>query len=211
MRLRPRIEHVSNSNIRRNNDPNQSNRRIQLQQEYEEESPVQSEVLRRDDSEVSGTFQIWDRESLDTPTVNLRSIGANADEAYTNIMAVPEPHGPLEISIHPLRLLRVLARDGDLVAGIILMEILTKIFQSAGVSEEPLQRLNRVVFQSTMNMNCKDCAICHDEFANDEEIIILPCGHPFSSGCISRWLGTSKHCPSCRANLDDIYLVKILY
>ena len=89
------------------------------------------------------------------------------------------------------------------------MEILTNIFQSAGVSEHALQTLNPVIFQDDYELRrLRDLL---DNFANGEEIIILPCGHPFHSEGISKWLETSKRCPICRANLDDLYLVNILY
>ena len=212
MRSTARIEHASTSSSRRSNDAIQSNRRIQLPHLYEEGSLIQSvesEVVGRSDSQVSITIHNSDSMLFDTNTVNRQSIGANAEETYKNLMAVPEPDGPLEYPIHSLRLLLTSARGGILVAQKSLIEILTNIFQSEGVSEHTLQTFNPVIFQDTMN--CKDCAICLDNFANGEEIIVLPCGHPFHSEGISTWLGMSKRCPICRANLDDLYLANILY
>lgn len=44
-----------------------------------------------------------------------------------------------------------------------------------------------------------DCAICLSEYANGDEIRILPqCGHGFHVGCIDKWLGSHSSCPSCR-------------
>ncbi|XP_073047534.1 RING-H2 finger protein ATL80-like [Primulina eburnea] len=44
-----------------------------------------------------------------------------------------------------------------------------------------------------------DCAICLAEFANGEEIRVLPqCGHGFHVACIDMWLGSHSSCPSCR-------------
>ena len=214
MRSNTRIEHVSASSIRPSNDSSQSNRRTQSSPAYEEGSLVQTgelDVMERSDHEAILTFENLSSEMFDTFTVSRQSIGANPEEAYRNIMAVPEPDGPLESPVHPLRHLRALARDGHTVAGEILMKILRNIYQSKGISEETLQRLNTVDFQETMNINCEDCAICFKNFANDEKLIILLCGHPFHSGCVSRWLRDSKLCPCCKVNLDDEYFTNILY
>ncbi|KAK9948224.1 hypothetical protein M0R45_003810 [Rubus argutus] len=44
-----------------------------------------------------------------------------------------------------------------------------------------------------------ECAICLGEFAEGDEIRVLPqCGHVFHVGCIDTWLGSHSSCPSCR-------------
>ena len=44
-----------------------------------------------------------------------------------------------------------------------------------------------------------ECAICLAEFAEGDEIRVLPqCGHGFHVGCIDTWLGSHSSCPSCR-------------
>jgi hypothetical protein len=44
-----------------------------------------------------------------------------------------------------------------------------------------------------------DCAICLSEFAEKEEIRVLPqCGHGFHVACVDTWLGSHSSCPSCR-------------
>ncbi|KAI3668895.1 hypothetical protein L6452_40112 [Arctium lappa] len=44
-----------------------------------------------------------------------------------------------------------------------------------------------------------DCAICLAEYADGDEIRVLPqCGHRFHVGCIDLWLGSHSSCPSCR-------------
>ena len=70
------------------------------------------------------------------------------------------------------------------------------------ICKEILQSLNQIVFKETTKMDCEKCMICFDNFAIDEEINILPCVHPFHSGCISTLLETSKLCPICRASLS---------
>ncbi|KAF8016271.1 hypothetical protein BT93_H1695 [Corymbia citriodora subsp. variegata] len=45
----------------------------------------------------------------------------------------------------------------------------------------------------------RDCAICLDDFAEDELCWIIPsCKHVFHSTCIDRWLMTRLCCPLCR-------------
>ncbi|CDP01769.1 unnamed protein product [Coffea canephora] len=44
-----------------------------------------------------------------------------------------------------------------------------------------------------------DCAICLAEYADGDEIRVLPqCGHGFHVQCIDTWLGSHSSCPSCR-------------
>ncbi|KAK3413663.1 hypothetical protein EUGRSUZ_I02211 [Eucalyptus grandis] len=44
-----------------------------------------------------------------------------------------------------------------------------------------------------------ECAICLAEFAEGDEVRLLPqCGHGFHVGCIDPWLGSHSSCPSCR-------------
>ncbi|KAL6648870.1 hypothetical protein ACP70R_013094 [Stipagrostis hirtigluma subsp. patula] len=44
-----------------------------------------------------------------------------------------------------------------------------------------------------------ECAICLSEFAEKEEIRVLPqCGHGFHVACVDTWLGAHSSCPSCR-------------
>uniref|UniRef100_A0A0A8Z0J1 RING-type domain-containing protein n=1 Tax=Arundo donax TaxID=35708 RepID=A0A0A8Z0J1_ARUDO len=47
-----------------------------------------------------------------------------------------------------------------------------------------------------------DCAICLSEFAEKEEIRVLPqCGHGFHVACVDTWLSAHSSCPSCRSVL----------
>uniref|UniRef100_A0A7N0VIB8 RING-type domain-containing protein n=1 Tax=Kalanchoe fedtschenkoi TaxID=63787 RepID=A0A7N0VIB8_KALFE len=44
-----------------------------------------------------------------------------------------------------------------------------------------------------------DCAICLAEFADGDQLRVLPqCGHGFHVACIDTWLGSHSSCPSCR-------------
>lgn len=46
-----------------------------------------------------------------------------------------------------------------------------------------------------------ECAICHDQFALDEIIRILPCKHFFHYRCLKRWFHSSNNCPLCRLDV----------
>ncbi|KAJ0234281.1 E3 ubiquitin-protein ligase ATL6 [Hirschfeldia incana] len=49
-----------------------------------------------------------------------------------------------------------------------------------------------------------ECAICLNEFEDDETLRLLPkCDHVFHPHCIGAWLEAHVTCPVCRANLAD--------
>lgn len=41
------------------------------------------------------------------------------------------------------------------------------------------------------------CAVCLDEFAEEQHVRQLPCGHRFHAPCIDQWLARSTRCPLC--------------
>uniref|UniRef100_A0A7N1A2W4 RING-type domain-containing protein n=1 Tax=Kalanchoe fedtschenkoi TaxID=63787 RepID=A0A7N1A2W4_KALFE len=52
---------------------------------------------------------------------------------------------------------------------------------------------------SSRSFSAQDCPICLAEFADGDEIRVLPqCGHGFHAGCVDTWLGSHSSCPSCR-------------
>lgn len=46
-----------------------------------------------------------------------------------------------------------------------------------------------------------ECPITFEEFVNDMEIVILPCGHAFSVDGMSDWYEDHENCPSCNGKL----------
>ncbi|XP_059654496.1 putative RING-H2 finger protein ATL49 [Cornus florida] len=44
----------------------------------------------------------------------------------------------------------------------------------------------------------RSCAICLEEFSDEQSLTRMPCSHLFHGDCITRWLHTSHSCPLCR-------------
>lgn len=48
-------------------------------------------------------------------------------------------------------------------------------------------------------LRCSECVVCLENFASDELLMALPCGHAFHQQCIMVWLASGRHCcPVCR-------------
>ncbi|XP_020115056.1 probable E3 ubiquitin-protein ligase ATL45 [Ananas comosus] len=75
-----------------------------------------------------------------------------------------------------------------------------------GLRKRALRSLPTVLFVSSSSAAsasagrvAAECPICLAEFAEGEEIRILPqCGHRFHVACVDTWLGVHSSCPSCR-------------
>ncbi|KAH7669347.1 Zinc finger RING/FYVE/PHD-type protein [Dioscorea alata] len=70
-----------------------------------------------------------------------------------------------------------------------------------GLKKKALQALPKVSFDpaSAAAVKIADCAICLAEFAEGDEIRILPqCEHGFHAVCVDTWLGSHSSCPFCR-------------
>ena len=66
------------------------------------------------------------------------------------------------------------------------------------LGEEETQRLP-VRNYDPKNDVSDTCAICVDEFVEEEQIRVLPCNHIFHPQCIGEWLGNhSSLCPLCK-------------
>lgn len=48
-----------------------------------------------------------------------------------------------------------------------------------------------------------DCAVCKDDFEEENEVMTLPCNHIFHVECIKPWLERSGTCPVCRHQLVE--------
>ncbi|KAA8547610.1 hypothetical protein F0562_004039 [Nyssa sinensis] len=73
-------------------------------------------------------------------------------------------------------------------------------FANRGLKKKILQSLPKFTYDSAAKGKFSaECAICLAEYADGEEIKVLPqCGHGFHVTCIDTWLGSHSSCPSCR-------------
>lgn len=84
--------------------------------------------------------------------------------------------------------------------------LVIRIFSpSAGASPAAINSLPTKKFTaSTENMNDDDkpgCAICMDDFKENDELRVMPCNHEFHTTCVDRWLAVNQTCPLCRASI----------
>ncbi|KAH7850155.1 hypothetical protein Vadar_028596 [Vaccinium darrowii] len=80
--------------------------------------------------------------------------------------------------------------------------------QNKGLKKKVLQSLPKYTFNEKVGAPASaavgggggtECAICLAEYADGDEIRVLPqCGHGFHVVCIDTWLGSHSSCPSCR-------------
>ncbi|XP_071735343.1 RING-H2 finger protein ATL8-like [Rutidosis leptorrhynchoides] len=75
-----------------------------------------------------------------------------------------------------------------------------------GIKKKIVEALPKFVYEKekhsgedTGKLAAVDCAICLSEYADGDEIRVLPqCGHGFHVGCIDLWLSSHSSCPTCR-------------
>jgi len=53
----------------------------------------------------------------------------------------------------------------------------------------------------TASVGQEECSICFDNFAEGEQLRLLPCMHKFHASCVERWLVQKHTCPVCKHNL----------
>ena len=70
-----------------------------------------------------------------------------------------------------------------------------------GATEKQLKGLEIREYNKASENEINNCAICIDEFEENDQLHLLPCQHSFHSQCILKWLNRSKLCPICRYEL----------
>lgn len=51
----------------------------------------------------------------------------------------------------------------------------------------------------------KVCAVCLEDFQQDEQVMNLSCSHKYHSACLLPWLASHPHCPYCRTLVEPSY------
>ncbi|KAG0041833.1 hypothetical protein BGZ83_001246 [Gryganskiella cystojenkinii] len=61
----------------------------------------------------------------------------------------------------------------------------------------------KVFFKSkAVDDDAVECVICLEEYADEDEIRVLPCKHEYHVACIDKWLTTrKKFCPTCKRDI----------
>ncbi|KAK8970791.1 E3 ubiquitin-protein ligase ATL6 [Platanthera guangdongensis] len=77
-----------------------------------------------------------------------------------------------------------------------------------GLDREVLESIPTLVYSEVkehkIGKGALECAICLNEFEDDETIRLLTkCDHVFHQECIDAWLDTHVTCPVCRTNYTD--------
>ncbi|GAB2283253.1 hypothetical protein Dimus_017775 [Dionaea muscipula] len=75
-----------------------------------------------------------------------------------------------------------------------------------GVDKSVMDRLPTFVYSAVKQLKSGEgpleCAICLNEFQDDEVLRLLPeCNHVFHRVCIDAWLSTRTTCPVCRSSV----------
>jgi len=86
-----------------------------------------------------------------------------------------------------------------------LTQFLNQMGENSGPAPAPETRINSIPTIKITSEQARDnlqCAICMDDFKENDEAKRLPCSHHFHQDCISRWLRLHGTCPTCRVTLD---------
>jgi len=85
-----------------------------------------------------------------------------------------------------------------------LLELGEKIgVVSRGLSEKDLEALPVRTFNSAVSKQNSSCAICKEDYRQNEKLRTLQCFHSFHCNCIDRWLSTKKTCPVCLKEVHE--------
>ncbi|CAF3703777.1 unnamed protein product [Adineta steineri] len=86
-----------------------------------------------------------------------------------------------------------------------LTQFLNQMGENGGPAPASENRINTIPTVKVTAEQARDslqCAICMDDFKENDEAKRLPCSHHFHEDCISRWLRMHGTCPTCRVTLD---------
>jgi len=86
-----------------------------------------------------------------------------------------------------------------------LTQFLNQMGENGGPAPASENRINSIPTVKVTPEQARDslqCAICMDDFKENDEAKRLPCAHHFHEECILRWLRMHGTCPTCRVTLD---------
>lgn len=86
-----------------------------------------------------------------------------------------------------------------------LTQFLNQMGENSGPAPAPENRINSIPTVKVTADQARDnlqCAICMDDFKENDDAKRLPCSHHFHEECIKRWLRLHGTCPTCRVPLD---------
>ncbi|KAL4490259.1 hypothetical protein ABPG72_004298 [Tetrahymena utriculariae] len=73
---------------------------------------------------------------------------------------------------------------------------------SRGLSQEIIQQIPVVSFNTRLKLISEKCTICISEFENGEKLKQLPCKHIYHPECVDNWLKQEKKCPVCKGEIN---------
>jgi hypothetical protein len=87
--------------------------------------------------------------------------------------------------------------------------VVMRIFaEPRGANKETIDRLPIVKFDkekaqeaSRQDQSIYACAVCMEDYKEQEALLVLPCNHQFHRKCVRTWLQISKTCPTCRTSI----------
>ncbi|KAH6578177.1 hypothetical protein BASA61_009442 [Batrachochytrium salamandrivorans] len=109
-----------------------------------------------------------------------------------------------------IQLLGIRGSLGDYVAdGDSFEDIITRLFEQHTQGSDTQAAPSNIIASLPKEKFSKgtssqtECAICQDEYIQDELLISLPCTHIYHPDCITSWLKLNGTCPICRFSFVD--------
>eukprot|EP00929_Paragymnodinium_shiwhaense_P005914 TRINITY_DN10852_c0_g1_i2.p1 TRINITY_DN10852_c0_g1~~TRINITY_DN10852_c0_g1_i2.p1 ORF type:complete len:459 (+),score=101.71 TRINITY_DN10852_c0_g1_i2:102-1478(+) len=83
-----------------------------------------------------------------------------------------------------------------------IMEVQEMLSRRRGLSTEAIGQIERFSWgEQPVRGEQAQCMVCLSEFAGNDEVMRLPCGHVFHASCVEEWLRRCTDCPICKANV----------
>jgi Ring finger domain len=140
------------------------------------------------------------------PSLNYNTVPLPQESSISsrNYSTIPPPP-PIELprSDDELNFIMYLINQDRIEINVIdVLRVLAELYRPRGLDEEKFEGLKTAHFNSSLGLNVDNCVICIEDFAENEEIKLLPCQHPFHTQCIASWLKGSTKCPLCKYEID---------